>query len=102
MKFKHNWEFNTTEELNNIFSEGKKELNDLIVDIAIKNLKTKRVTIPVVSIYTKDEDMTFDVMIDRPDMVETLEQNLLTMEEYEDYERCQQIVKALDYLKLNS
>ena len=102
MKFKHNWEFNTTEELNNIFSEGKKELNDLIVDIAIKNLKTKRVTIPVVSIYTKDEDMTFDVMIDRPDMVETLEQNLLTMEEYEDYERCQKIVKALDYLKLNS
>jgi len=102
MKFKHNWEFNTTEELNNIFSEGKKELNDLIVDIAIKNLKTKRVTIPVVSIYTKDEDMTFDVMIDRPDMVETLEQNLLTMEEYEDYERCQQIVKALNYLKSNS
>ena len=44
--------------------------------------------------------MTFDVMIDRPDMVETLEQNLLTMEEYEDYERCQQIVKALDYLVL--
>jgi len=102
MKFKHNWEFNTTEELNNIFSEGKKELNDLIVDITLKNLKTKRVTIPVVSIYTKDEDITYDIMVDRPDMVETLEQNLLTMEEYEDYERCQKIVKALDYLKLNS
>ena len=102
MKFKHNWEFNTTEELNNIFSEGKKELNDLIVDITLKNLKTKRVTIPVVSIYTKDEDITYDIMVDRPDMVETLEQNLLTMEEYEDYERCQQIVKALNYLKSNS
>mgnify|MGYP003624291601 FL=1 len=102
MKFKHNWEFNTTEELNNIFNEGKKELNDLIVDITLKNLKTKRVTIPVVSIYTKDEDVTYDIMVDRPDMVETLEQNLLTMEEYEDYERCQKIVKALDYLKLNS
>ena len=102
MKFKHNWKFNTTEELNNIFSEGKKELNDLIVDITLKNLKTKRVTIPVVSIYTKDEDVTYDIMVDRPDMVETLEQNLLTMEEYEDYERCQKIVKALDYLKLNS
>ena len=102
MKFKHNWEFNTIEELNTIFNEGKKELNDLIVDITLKNLKTKRVTIPVVSIYTKDEDVTYDIMVDRPDMVETLEQNLLTMEEYEDYERCQKIVKALDYLKLNS
>ncbi len=99
MKFKHNWEFDTTEELNSIFSDGKKELNDLIVDIALKNLKTKRKEIPVVSIYTKDEDMTYDIMIDRLDMVETLEQNLDTMEEYEDYERCSKIIKALDYLK---
>lgn len=98
MKFKHNWEFNTTEELNSIFSDGKKELNDLIVDIALKNLKTKRKEIPVVSIYTKDEDMVYDIMIDRPDMVETLEQNLTTMEEYEDYERCSKIIKAIDYL----
>lgn len=99
MKFKHNWEFDTTEELNSIFSDGKKELNDLIVDIALKNLKTKRKEIPVVSIYTKDEDMTYDILIDRLDMVETLEQNLDTMEEYEDYERCSKIIKALDYLK---
>ena len=102
MKFKHNWEFDTTEELNNIFSDGKKELNDLIVDIALKNLKTKRKEIPVVSIYTKDEDMTYDILIDRPDMIETLEQNLTAMEEYEDYERCQKIVSALDYLKSKS
>ncbi len=102
MKFKHNWEFDTTEELNSIFSNGKKELNDLIIDIALKNLKTKRKEIPVVSIYTKDEDMTYDIMIDRLDMVETLEQNLDTMEEYEDYERCQKIVSALDYLKSKS
>ena len=102
MKFKHNWEFNTMEEVNDIFKDGMKELNDLIIDIAIKNLKTKRKQIPVVSIYTKDEDVTYDIMIDRPDMIETLEQNLTTMEEYEDYERCQKIVSALDYLKSKS
>ena len=102
MEFEHNWEFNTTEQLNNIFKDGMKELNDLIVDIALDNLKTKRKQIPVVSIYTKDEDMIYDIIIDRPDMVETLEQNLITMEEYEDYERCSKIVKALDYLKLKS
>ncbi len=43
--------------------------------------------------------MFYDIMIDRPDMIETLEQNLTTMEEYEDYERCSKIVKAIDYLK---
>jgi len=102
MKFKHNWEFDTTKELEEIFGGGSKELHDLIVDIALDNLKTKRKQIPVVSIYTKDEDMIYDIMIDRPDMVETLEQNLTTMEEFEDYERCQKIVNAIDYLKLKS
>ena len=102
MKFEHKWEFDTTEEMNSIFKDGMKKLNDLIVDIALDNLKTKRKQIPVVSIYTKDEDTIYDIMIDRPDMVETLEQNLTTMEEYEDYERCQKIVKALDYLKSKS
>ena len=102
MKFKHNWQFDTTEELEEIFGGRSKELHDLIVDIALANLKTKRKQIPVVSIYTKDEDVIYDIMIDRPDMVETLKQNLTTMEEYEDYERCQKIVNALDYLKLKS
>ena len=98
MKFKHNWEFDTTEEMNSIFKGGMKELNDLIVDTAIANLKTKRKEIPVVSIHTKDEDMFYDILIERPDMVETLEQNLSTMEKYEDYERCSKIIKAIDYL----
>ena len=40
-------------------------------------------------------------MIERHDMVETLEQNLDVMEEYEDYERCQKITDALHYLKIN-
>ena len=40
-------------------------------------------------------------MIERPDMVETLEQNLEVMEEFEDYERCQKITEALDYLRNN-
>jgi hypothetical protein len=99
MKFKHNWQFDTTEELEEIFGGESKELHDLIVDIALGNLKTKRKQIPVVSIYTKDEDITYDIMIDRVDMVETLEQNLQSMEDFEDYERCQKIVNALDYLK---
>lgn len=99
MKFEHNWTFDTTEEMNNIFRGGEKKLHDLIVDTALSNLKTKRKEIPVVSIYTKDEDITYDVTIDRRDMLSTLEANLKSMEEYEDYERCQQIFKAISYLK---
>ena len=35
-------------------------------------------------------------------MVETFETNLPIMEEYEDYERCQKIVNAINYLKSKS
>jgi|TARA_B100000780_G_scaffold139082_1_gene97384 hypothetical protein len=98
MKFKHTLEFNTAEELNDSFAEGNKHISDVIVDVAIANLKTKRKNIPVIQITTKDDDTIYDVMIERPDMIETLEQNLDVMEEYEDYERCQKITDALFYL----
>jgi len=99
MKFKHKWELASTDELEEIFSGGKKELSDIIVDVALENIKTKRKTIPVISIYTQDTDMIYDIVIAREDMTETLEVNLDTMVDYEDYERCAQIQKALDYLK---
>ena len=36
------------------------ELHNLIVDIALLNLKTRKKTIPVVSIHTKDDDTIYD------------------------------------------
>tara|TARA_B110000211_G_C13612630_1_gene349634 strand:+ start:135 stop:449 length:315 start_codon:yes stop_codon:yes gene_type:complete len=99
MKFKHTLEFNTTEELNETFAGGNKFISEVIVDTALKNIKTKRKIIPVIQFTTKDDDMIYDVMIERPDMIETLEQNLEVMEELEDYERCQKIIDALHYLK---
>ena len=99
MKFKHTLEFNTTEELNEAFAGGNKFISEVIVDTALKNIKTKHKIIPVIQFTTKDDDMIYDVMIERPDMIETLEQNLEVMEELEDYERCQKIIDALHYLK---
>tara|TARA_R110000803_G_scaffold179557_1_gene241967 strand:- start:888 stop:1193 length:306 start_codon:yes stop_codon:yes gene_type:complete len=99
MEFEHKWKFDSDEEMENTFKGGNKKLHDLIIDVAITYLKTKEKSIPVVSIYTSKEDMNYDIMIERRDMIETLEQNLIIMEEYEDYERCQNILKALNYLK---
>tara|TARA_B110000858_G_scaffold122835_1_gene140102 strand:- start:482 stop:790 length:309 start_codon:yes stop_codon:yes gene_type:complete len=102
MKFKHNWEFDTTDELNDVFKAGNKKLHDLIVDTALANVKTRKKEIPVVSIRTKDDDTLYDIMIAREDIIITLEQNLESMEEFEDYERCQKIIDAINYLKLKS
>jgi len=99
MRFKHTLEFNTTEELNESFANGNKYISDVIVDVALENLKTKRKNIPVIQFTTKDEDTIYDIMIERSDMIETLKQNLDVMEEYEDYERCQKITDAIYYLQ---
>jgi len=99
MEFEHKWEFESEDEIQDIFTYGRKELNNLIVDTALDNLHTEIDDIPVLSIHTKDTDTFYDIMIERPDMVETLEQNLISMEVYEDYERCSKIINALDYLK---
>ena len=48
MEFKHNWEFETEEEMTDMISGGVKKLHDLIVDEAIANLKTRTKSIPVV------------------------------------------------------
>ena len=98
MKFKHHLEFNSSEEMSTMFEDDNKPLSDLIVDIALENLDTTIESIPVVSIATIEDDLIYDVIIDRIDMVETLEQNLILMEDYEDYGRCQKITDALFYL----
>jgi hypothetical protein len=99
MEYKNTLVFETTNEMETIFTEGNKSLSDLIVDVALENLNTTSEIIPVVSITTQDTELVYDVMIDRVDMIETLEQNLDVMEDYEDYERCQQITDAIHYLK---
>ena len=98
LEFKHHLEFTSSEEMNIMFADDNKPLSDLIVDIALENLDTTIESIPVVSIATIEDDLIYDVIIDRDDMVETLEQNLILMEDFEDYKRCQKITDAIFYL----
>jgi vacuolar-type H+-ATPase catalytic subunit A/Vma1 len=99
LKFDHHYTFQTLKEMNNSLKEGNQNLSNLIVDIALQNLNTSAEEIPIVTILVKEDDIVYDVIIDRIDMAETLEQNLDIMEEFEDYERCQKITDALYYLK---
>ena len=89
MKFKHHLEYKSSEEMNIMLSDDNKPISNLIVDVAIENIDTTIEEIPVVSIVTLDDDLVYEVVIDRTDMVETLEQNLELMEDFKDYGRCQ-------------
>jgi hypothetical protein len=99
MKFKHHLVYDNAKEVESLFITGDHNLSRLIVDITLENLKTKKKTIPIVSIYTQDEDIVFDFSLDREDIEETLNQNLPIMEKFEDYERCQKIVDGLKFIK---
>ena len=98
LDFKHHLEFKSSEEMNIMFADDNQHLSNLIVDIALENLDTTIKEIPVVSIVTLEDDLVYEIIIDRIDMVETLEQNLELMEDFEDYGRCQKITDALFYL----
>lgn len=95
-------EFKTEEEMEQSFAENDYKFHKFVVDSALKNIDSKKKEITIMSILTKDTNTTFDIILEPEFMVETLETNLPIMEEYEDYERCQKIVNAIDYLKSKS
>lgn len=99
MKEKNIIEFDTTEEITEYVSGGNYNLSVLIVDTILKNLKTKKREMLIISFIAKDADLIYDIIVNRKDFIETLTQNLPLMEKYEDYERCQNIVNALKYLR---
>ena len=99
MKEKNIIEFDTTEEITEYVSGGNYNLSVLIVDTILKNLKTKKREMLIISFIAKDADLIYDIIVNRKDFIETLTQNLPLMERYEDYERCQNIVNALKYLR---
>jgi hypothetical protein len=78
---------------------GDYNLSCLVVDITLENLATRKKVIPIVSIYSQDEDMIWDLTLDREDMEETLNKNLSIMEKFEDYERCQEIVNGIKFIQ---
>jgi hypothetical protein len=99
MKFKNQIVYRTTQELEKSLSNGDYNLSCLVVDISLKHLKSKKKSIPIVSIYAQEDDLYFDLTLDVEDIKDTLNQNLKIMESYEDYERCQKIVDGVKYLE---
>jgi hypothetical protein len=99
MKFKHQLVYDNSEEIQHMLEGGDYNLSCLVVDTTLQNLKTKKKVIPIVSIYAQEEDMVWDLTLDREDMEETLSKNLEIMEKFEDYERCQEIVNGIKFIQ---
>jgi hypothetical protein len=77
------------------------EVSSLIVNSILKNLKNKKKKFKLIEINIMNEDSIYDIIIDRSNILDSLEKNLKIHEKHEDYESCSKILKAIQYLSIN-
>ena len=87
------------EEFEEMLQEQDLKISKAIIEVALKNLKGKKRFIPVLEIYLEDAGDTFDITLDRRDILITLQQNLEIHERNEDYEGCARIAKAIQEIE---
>jgi hypothetical protein len=77
-------------------------ISKALVETILKNLNGRKRHLHALSVLIEQEQTIYDVTIDRKEFIHTLEQNLPVYEENELYEKCAEIVKAIDFLKKKS
>lgn len=89
----------SVEEFEEMLQEQDLKISKAIVEVALKNLKSKKRFIPIMEIHVEEDESIFDITLDRQNMVSTLQQNLEIHERNEDYEGCARIANALKELQ---
>jgi hypothetical protein len=90
---------NNSDEFENLISSQDKRVSEALVGVILKNLKSKKRHLHVLSVTILEEGSIYDITIDRKDFLSTLQKQLPILEKHELYEKCSEVVKALDYLK---
>lgn len=93
------FDVNNSEEFENMIEQGDIRVTQALVETILKNLKGRKRHVPAMSVFLKDEELILDVTVDREDFAYVLETNLPKYEAHELYEKCAEIVKALEFLK---
>jgi hypothetical protein len=87
------------EELHRILEHGDYTISKAIVDRILENLNGTKKHIHVISIFCEEDNYIYDLTLERKNFLSTLESNLETLEQAEDYEGCAQIQNAIKQLK---
>ena len=69
-----------------------------LVESIIRNIKTRRKHIHVLSVKCLEENSTFDITLEKQHFSDTLKDNLKYFEENEMFEDCTKISNAIKYL----
>jgi hypothetical protein len=93
---------NTLEEWEEMMKHQNYDISKSIVNKILENLHTKKRFIPILEIEIKDNEEIYDITLDRKNMLNTLQVNLKIFEKYEDYEGCNNIIKAINTISTKS
>jgi hypothetical protein len=84
---------------NKKFPFNKLNVSKIVVNSILDNLY--ETNIPIFEVLVKDQGTIYDISVNEKDFVFTLEKNLQILEDFEEYELCDKVVKTLNQLKLN-
>jgi len=90
---------NTNEEFEQRVNNQDIILSQAVVETILKNLKGKKRHIPTFNVFVLEDDAIYDLSIDRKDFLTNLEIHLPIMEKNEMFEKCAEMVKAINFLK---
>ena len=86
-------------EFEELIAQRDLRISKALVETILKNLKGRKRHIHAMSVLIENEETIYDITIDRNDFLKTLEGNLSIYEQYELFEGCVEIVKAINFLK---
>jgi hypothetical protein len=88
-----------SEEFEKLIAKRDLRISKALVETILKNLKGRKRHIHALSVFVVNEEVIYDVTVDRQDFIVTLENNLPIYEKNELYEECAEIVKGIKFLK---
>ena len=88
-----------SEEFEKLIAKRDLRISKALVETILKNLKGRKRHIHALSVFVVNEEVIYDVTLDRQDFIFTLENNLPIYEKNELYEECAEIVKGIKFLK---
>ena len=87
---------NNSEEFQEMIERKDFTIAKAVVESILTNLNGRKKPVHVLSVNCLEEASTFDITLDRKNMLNTLQVNLKIYEKYEDYEGCDNIIKAIN------
>ena len=90
---------NTQEEFNTMVDNYDFRIIEAVVEGALTNLQTTKRFIHILSVSIVEDNDVYDLTLERCEFLDNLKKNLKHYEKKELYEKCREIVNAINFLE---